>query len=341
MNLLCTKDGVNKEVYFEELQLTYSKISTSDLGLICKALKERLKVRILNFAGSALRDETARDLADMLSHNSTVEELSSLIRNLFTAEAAKILAGNLRQNTTLKKLNFAGNDLGDVGVKAITAALTPDTSLMGMATRNNDNDHSDREDGRRWSALHYLSLQGTNCGEQGALAVTEMLRSNDTLLQLNIPDNPLGCKGVTYIAEALKSNRTLNCLDLIQTDCSDEGAAALADMLRSNKTLGKLSISSCFNTEHVWSNKVGKDGAVALADALRDNNSLKELHLRNNDITDEGFKCLAEALLENTALEELCVEYPAHPGDGLAALDQNTREKVEERITSECYCTEF
>ena len=69
------------------------------------------------------------------------------------------------------------------------------------------------------------------------------------------------------------------------------------------------------------------------------NNALKELHLGNNDITDEGFKCLAGALLQNTALEELCVKYP---GDGLAALDQDTRKKVElERITWDCHCTEI
>ena len=218
-------------------------------------------------------------------------------------------------------------------MKAITAALTPDTSLMGMATRNNNNDHSDRKDGRRWSALEYLFLQSTECGEQGALAVAEMLRSNNTLLELAIDFNPLGCKGVTHIAEALKSNRTLNHLDLKRTDCSDKGAVALADMLHSNETLVKLFICNCNGTTE-WINKVGEDGAVALADALRVNNSLKELHLSNNDITDEGLKYLAQVLLENTALEKLCVKYQ---GDGLAALDQTIT--IEETITWNCACT--
>ena len=297
-------------------------------------MKEKLKVGILKFTNCSLRDETARDLADMLSHNSTVEELI-IHNNIFTAEAAKILAGNLRQNTTLKKLNLSNNFLGDVGVKAITAALTPDTSLMGMATRNNDNDHSDRKDGRRCSALHYLYLKHTKCGEQGAFAVAQMLRSNNTLLRLDINENPLGCKGVTHIAKALKSNKMLNHLDLRSTDCGDEGAVALAGMLHSNKTLTVLLISHFGVDMSDIINKVGKVGAVALADALRVNNSLKELHLSNNNITDEGFKCLTKALLKNTALEKLCVEYP---GDGLVALDQDTRETVEERITRDCYC---
>ena len=336
MNLLCTEDGVNKEVYFQELFLGFSKICTSDLALICKALKKKLKVSIIVLSGCSLGDETAHDLADMLSHNATVEQLI-IDNNRFTAEAAKILAGNLRQNTTLKELSLSYNDLEDVGVKAITAALTPDTSLMGMATRNNDNDHSDRKDGRRCSTLHKLCLQRTKCGEQGAIAVAEMLRSNNTLLYLGISENPLGCKGVTYIANALESNKMLNCLELNKTHFSDKGAAALADMLSSNETLADLIISN-FNETFRWINKVGKVGAVALARALRVNNSLKELHLRNNDITDEGLKNLAEALLENTALEILCVKYP---GDGLAALDQHKRKRVKKRITWDCGCTKF
>ena len=323
LNLLCTKDGVNKKVYFEELSLIRHKISTSNLGLICKALKEKLKVKTIDLSDccdETAHDETARDLADILSHNSTVEKLI-INSNHFTAEAAKILAGNLRQNTTLKELHLFDNDLGDVGVKAITAALTP----MGMATRNNG----------RCSALHYLSLQDTNCGEQGALAAAEILRSNNTLQTLYICYNSLGCKGVTYIAKALKSNKMLTFLHLTQTDCSDEGAAALAAMLCSNKTLTKLFLSN-YDKKFVWINKIGKVGAVALADALRVNNSLKDLHLSNNDITDEGFKCLAEAYLENKALEMLCVKYP---GDSLAAFDQDTRELLEEAITWDCDCT--
>ena len=154
--------------------------------------------------------------------------------------------------------------------------------------------------------------------------MAEMLHSNNTLQYLDISENPLGCKGVTYIAKALESNRTLNYLCIAETDCSD------------NKTSRVLEVCNLRLPFLPRINKVGKDGAVALAGALRVNNSLKELHLRDNDITDEGFKCLAEALLENTALEELCVKYP---GDGLAALDQDTRERVEERITWDCRCT--
>ena len=337
LDLLCRKDGVNKEIFFEKFSFASIEISTSDLALICKALKEKLKVRTLLLDACFLRDETADDLGSMLSHNSTLERLD-LEGNSFTAEAAKIIARDLCQNTTLKQLSFSYNDLGDVGVKAMTAALTPGTSFTDMTARNDDNyDYSNREDGRKTSALDTLSLEGTQCGElEGASAVADMLRSNNTLTTLDISFNPLGSKGITYVAEALKSNRMLNSLNLKEADCSNEGATAIADMLRSNQTLMKLFLSNYSIQSKQHGNKVGKDGAVALAGALRINNSLKELHLSNNDITDEGMKCLAEGLLVNTALEKLCIKYP---GDGLSALDKDLRERVENRITWDCSCT--
>ena len=336
LDLLCRKDGVNKEIYFEKFSFASIEISTSDLGLICKALKEKLKVRTLLLDACFLRDDAADDLASMLSHNSTVERLE-LEGNDFTTEAAKIIARGLCQNTTLKQLSFGYNDLGDVGVKAMTAAITSGTLSTDMAGRNDDNyDHSNREDGREGSALHTLSLEGTQCGEEGASAVADMLRTNNTLTTLDISHNPLGSKGVTYVSEALKSNRTLNSLNLKETDCSNEGAEATADMLRSNQTLTKLFLSNYPLQSKEHGNKVDKDGAVALAGALQINNSLKELHLSNNDITDEGMKYLAEGLLVNTALEKLCIKYS---GDGLSALDQDMRERVENRITWDCSCT--
>ena len=205
--------------------------------------------------------------------------------------------------------------------------------------------------GGRGSVLHTLVLrmftlflrerQDHTCDEQIALAAAKMLRTNNTLKSLEMSGCLLGSKGVTYIAEALKSNRTLNSLCLTSTGCGDKGVAALADMLRCNKTLTELLISNFIDIEEDKShyNEVGDDGAVALAGALRVNNSLEKLHLNNNDFTVEGFKCLMEALLENTALEQLCVGVNAD--DRLAALDQDTWKRVEERITKSYGCADI
>ena len=170
MNLLCTNDSLNTEVYIEELIFNRSKNVSLELRSICKALTEKLKVKRLNLLACNIGDEIADDLADMLSHNSAVEELF-LQRNNFTGEGAKILEGGLCQNSYLKKLDFSDNFLGNVGAKAIITALTPDTSFTDMAEVG------------RWSALQFLSLMHTMCSEQSAFAVGKMLRTNDMHLE--------------------------------------------------------------------------------------------------------------------------------------------------------------
>ena len=49
LNLLCKKDGVNKEVYIAYFKLSNIVISALELTLICEALTEKLIVRRLVF----------------------------------------------------------------------------------------------------------------------------------------------------------------------------------------------------------------------------------------------------------------------------------------------------
>ena len=224
-------------------------------------------------------------------------------------------------------------------MKAITAVLAQDTSFRDMASCNSDD--GDKEGDKRRSALHTLDISLTKCGEDGASAVADMLRTNNTLTELNILQNTLSCRGVICIAKSLKLNKTLKTLYLGMTECGNEGAIAIADMLYSNETLTKLYLQNePFNSDIQLDNKFGKNGAVALAAALKVNKALKELHLRNNDITNEGRDCLIKALHVNTTLDKLCIKYP---GDGSRRHKNGEPLKKKRRATGrikwECDCT--
>ena len=327
LNLLCTKD---QKIHFHKLCFSH-KISTSDLELLCKALKGNLEVNKLFLETCHIGEEAAPALADMLSHNTTVEKLYIEMNNL-NEKAGQTLAKGLSKNTTLKKLLASRNQLGDAGVKAIAAALTQDTSSTDMAVCNND------DGDKQGSALRTLAIGSNVCGEVGAFAVADMLRTNSTLTELVISDNPLSSRGITSIAEALKLNKTLKIIFLDTTKCGNDGVVDIADMLHSNQSLIKLHLQS-ERHYHELNNKIGKDGAVALAAALKVNKSLKQLHLSNNDITNEGLGCLIKALEENTTLDKLCIKYPdddsrRHKND--EPLKKKRRTKG--RITWNCDC---
>ena len=309
LNLLCTKDGLNTEVYIEEFNFNTSKNVSLDLRSICKALTEKLKVKRLNLAACHIGDEIADNLADMLSHNSNVEELF-LQRNNFTEEGAKILAGGLGQNSYLKKLDFSDNVLGNVGAKAIITTLTPDTSSI--------------TGGRRLSALHTLSF-GTaiQCGGITAFDVAEMLRTNNTLKELDLDING----GIGLICEALHFNRTLNCLHLEFTDTFDS-CNLVCRMLQSH-ALRYLCIGNRFMGQCT---SICNNEAVALGRALKFNFTLEELHLYSYGITDEGLKCLEEALVGNVKLRRLCFGRLTGMNPGLV------RNRYSAKITFNCDC---
>jgi len=71
----------------------------------------------------------------------------------------------------------------------------------------------------------------------------EYLKTNSTLVELNINENNLGDEGAKALAEGLKANKTLKSLDLSLNYIGDEGAKAIAAMLDVNKTLTSLTIS--------------------------------------------------------------------------------------------------
>ena len=110
---------------------------------------------------------------------------------------------------------------------AITAALTQDTSSKDMTACNND------DGDKRGSALHTLFINTNMCGEVGAFAVADMLRTNNTLTELDISYNPLSSRGVTSIAEELQLNKTLQIIFLDSTECGNDRVVAIADMLHS------------------------------------------------------------------------------------------------------------
>ena len=105
--------------------------------------------------------------------------------------------------------------------KRRTGDETTDTSLSGG------------EQKRRDSAQHTTGLIGgkTNWKVRAGVnmqQLTQELRSNTTLLELDFSDCNIGPAGTTLLAKALEVNGALNSLNLRWNDIGPEGATALS-----------------------------------------------------------------------------------------------------------------
>ena len=137
--------------------------------------------------------------------------------------------------------------------------------------------------------------------------------------------NAIGDEGTAALSEALKSNNTLETLVLTSNNIRAAGAQSLADMLQVNRALTALDVQG---------NKLG-DGSGALADAvsesqqievfckipvkqLRDD-SLTELNLRGESIGPCGAMVVAHLLHFSRALTSVNL-LQNDLGDGAAAV---------------------
>ena len=141
-----------------------------------------------------------------------------------------------------------------------------------------------------------LNLCDNDIDDAGAAGLADALKSNKTLKELNLGSNSIRDAGAKSLADALKSNKTLTELNLGSNSIRDAGAKSLADALKSNKTLTELNLGS---------NSIRDAGAKSLADALKSNKTLTELNLSSNSIRDAGAASLADALKSNKTLTEL------------------------------------
>ncbi|KAF9432945.1 hypothetical protein BGZ76_010115, partial [Entomortierella beljakovae] len=109
--------------------------------------------------------------------------------------------------------------------------------------------------------------------------LVKSLKTNTTLVNLNLRGNKIGNKGALALSEALKTNNTLTALHLRTNSIGNEGALALSKALKTNTTLTALDLRY---------NSIGSEGALALTEALKTNTTLTTLDLEGNSFEFNG-----------------------------------------------------
>ncbi|XP_078518912.1 ribonuclease inhibitor-like [Lissotriton helveticus] len=185
--------------------------------------------------------------------------------------------------------------------------------------------------------LHSCEITGASCA-----ALAAVLRSNCSLLELDLSYNKLGDPGVSLLWEALKHPDTrLQKIRLRKCGITDASCAALAAFLPSNCSLLELDLSQNYRDDAGLSllcdalkhpdtrlQKIGlglcampNDSCEALAASLRTNRSLLDLDLSDNDLDDAGVSLLCDALKHpDTQLQNINLYMCVMPNDPCAAL---------------------
>lgn len=129
-------------------------------------------------------------------------------------------------------------------------------------------------------------------------ALGKLLHDESLLKELVLSDCMLSEEGSTLLFQGLCANTTVQRLDLKGNNLRAAGAGALGKVLRQNKSIQSLTLE--WNNLGMWD-----DAFAAFCGGLATNSTLRQLDLRNNQISHKGAEELALALKGNTTLQQL------------------------------------
>ncbi|XP_017576097.1 NACHT, LRR and PYD domains-containing protein 12-like isoform X2 [Pygocentrus nattereri] len=264
--------------------------------------------RTVHLTNSNLKRKSWTALASVMSSEcSNVRELH-LSRNELGDSGVKLLSAGLENlHCKLETLWLVDCNITDVGCAALASVLKSNPSHLKILdlSRNKIGNSGIQllSAGLQnpYCKVETLKLECCNITDKGCAALASVLASNPShLRELNLYGNKLGDSGVKLLSVELENPHcNLETLWLRYCNFTDEGCAVLASALKTNP--------SHLRELHLSGNKLGDSGVKLLSDVLKNPLcKLETLWLQFCNITDEGCATLASALKSNPShLKEL------------------------------------
>ena len=160
--------------------------------------------------------------------------------------------------------------------------------------------------------------------------IRELLAHQDIWKVKTIEGRTIGAEGAKALADALKVNQTVTTLNLALNRIGDEGAKALAEALKVNQTVTFVNLSR---------NIIGVEGAKALVDALKGNRTVTTVDLDGNGIGDEANIAVNSGLMKNQARR---AEFRSCVGSGsVGAIESYLKEGIDLGVVTTDGCNEL
>ena len=222
----------------------------------------------------------------------------------------------LKEDDILLELNMSKNWIIRGRENKITEAIAVNKTLLKLdASLTKMQDESCISDCLKINkSLKELNMSENEITSNGVKEIATAIRVNTTLEKLDLSHNKISNDGVNFISDGLKNNNSLKEVNISRNKITSEGAQYIADAIRINTTLVKLDLSC---------NEISDDGVNFISDGFKNNNSLKEVNISRNMITSEGAQYIADAIQINTTLVKLDLSCNTLSDDGATAISDS------------------
>ena len=183
---------------------------------------------VLNLARCGIEDIFVhKELVPSLTRKSSKVNTLILTRNHLSDEGAASLATLVEHNhACLTRLDINQNNIGDKGMRALSAALEKNTHLCRIDMSWN----GDVEEDTKLDIIHKLIRNLTARGQL-------QLHKENVALELYLNGLALGCSGVCKVIEMLAKNTVICRFNFADNDIREVGAAAIFEWLNRSATV--------------------------------------------------------------------------------------------------------
>ncbi|XP_060721240.1 NLR family CARD domain-containing protein 3-like [Tachysurus vachellii] len=313
-----TTDDISEDVLVKVMPV----VAASRKAFIrCNSMKEK--------GWTALISELSSETSDLNKLHLTVNTVDLSGNNLGDSGVKHLSAGLENPHCKVETLKLDSCHVSDDGCTTLASALKSDLShIRNLYLSKNcleDSGVKCLSDGLKNPNCKLKTLRLGCCGisDEGCAALVSALTSNPShLKELHLTGNILGDSGVKCFCAALENpDCNLETLRLDRCEITDEGCAALASALISNSShLRELDLSE---------NKLKDSGVKHLSSALENPNcKLEKLRLNFCDMSDEGCAALVSAVRSNPShLRELELH-----GNNLGASGRNLLSALQDDV---------
>ena len=348
-------------ISLQVLNISRNKITSEGATCIAEAIQVNTALKKLNFSYNMLCDDGAAAISDGLKENTTLQELNIAYNNI-TNRGIKNITEAVKVNSTLQNIDLSKNHISIEGLLYFMEALKNNCTLQIVNITHNNVTRSGFTSIKRcienlqqpihiyasWNEilsrhgeLSLMSIISKSCPFQEykkdvwsfkdydpdriVICLSECLKEDDKLLELNMSKNKIISGRESKIIEAIKINETLQNLDVSLTNVHED---FICEFLKISKSFKELNMSKTKITHEgtkkiaqaiqvsttpqkldLSLNNISNDGAYFISDGLMVNKSLKELNMSKTAITNEGAKMIAQAIKVNTTLEKLDLSF--------------------------------
>lgn len=313
--------GLTEEQLFTELYSSWLKDTREKNSSDAKKTYRDVVERSFADKEVSLRKErigvnTTITLAALLARSGVTK--LDLYHNVLRDTGCEAIAHLMREAPALTHLNLGGNDIGTIGMQALSLAVATHKKLQVLILGTDSSDtYVNRIDSScakilldgciRNKTLKHLDVSRNPVGKgsQEAFGFLQQLVLQSSVLQtLRLSDVCMSTDSALQIVQAVAKSSTLAFLDLSCNNIGPSVGEALGKLLSDRST---RSTPSSLKTVLLNDNpSLGeRNGAVSIFAGLAGDKGLTHLNMDNCGVTDDAVLVLCKSLLTNGTLAHL------------------------------------